>query len=130
VVVTGKGMAAVVREHFSKPVLYIAKVLFTMGIIGLGLLAILVLAGSPSYAVSESLQLVEGLDQKLTKAWGFYGVIIVATLIGLSLNFIGIDPIKALVYGAVINGVVAVPLIFIITLIARNKHILGQYTSD
>jgi uncharacterized protein involved in cysteine biosynthesis len=62
-----------------------------------------------SFAVSESLQWAEGLDRKLTKAWGFYGVIIVATLIGLLLNFIGIDPIKTLVYSAVLNGVVAVP---------------------
>jgi Mn2+/Fe2+ NRAMP family transporter len=69
------------------------------------------------------------LDQKLTRAWGFYGVIIVATIIGLLLNFIGINPIKALVYSAVINGVVAVPLILIITLIARNKNIMGRYKS-
>src|SRR6266705_2793861 len=108
---------------------YIAQALFATGIIGLGLLSIPVLAGSASYAVSESFQWSEGLDLKLTKAWGFYGVIIVATLIGLSLNFIGIDPIKALVYAAVINGVVAVPLIFIIALIARKKNIMGQYTS-
>ncbi len=108
---------------------FIAQALFATGIIGLGLLAIPVLAGSASYAVSESLQWVEGLDQKLTKAWGFYGVIMVATLIGLLLNFIGINPIKALVYAAVLNGVVAVPLIFIIALIARNKTIMGQYKS-
>jgi len=108
---------------------YITKVLFATGIVGLGLLSIPVLAGSASYAVSESLQWAEGLDQKLTKAWGFYGVITVATIIGLLLNFIGIDPIKALVYSAVINGVVAVPLIFIIILIARNATIMGQYKS-
>jgi Mn2+/Fe2+ NRAMP family transporter len=107
----------------------IAQVLFALGIIGLGLLAIPVLAGSASYAVSESFQWTEGLDQKLTKAWGFYGVIIVATLVGLLLDFIGINPIKALVYSAVLNGVVAVPLIFIIALIARNKNIMGRYTS-
>src|SRR6266436_3342096 len=108
---------------------YITKVLFATGIVGLGLLSIPVLAGSASYAVSESLQWAEGLDQKLTKAWGFYGVITVATIIGLLLNFIGIDPIKALVYSAVLNGVVAVPLIFIIALIARNKNITGRYRS-
>ena len=108
---------------------YIAKTLFALGIIGLGLLSIPVLAGSASYAVSESFQWTEGLDQKLTKAWGFYGVIIVATLVGLLLDFIGINPIKALVYSAVINGVVAVPLIFVIALIARNKNIMGRYRS-
>lgn len=107
----------------------VAQALFATGIIGLGLLAVPVLAGSASYAVSESLQWVEGLDQKLTKAWGFYGVIIAATVVGLLLNFIGINPIKALVYAAVLNGVVAVPLIFIIALIARNKKIMGKYRS-
>ncbi len=108
---------------------YITKVLFSMGIIGLGLLSVPVLAGSASYAVSESFQWNEGLDQRLTKAWGFYGVIIVATIIGLLLNFIGVDPIKALVYSAVINGVVAVPLLLIIVLIARNANIMGRYKS-
>jgi NRAMP (natural resistance-associated macrophage protein)-like metal ion transporter len=108
---------------------FIAQALFATGIIGLGLFAVPVLAGSASYAVSESLQWVEGLDQKLTKAWGFYGVIIAATVIGLLLNFIGINPIKALVYAAVLNGVVAVPLISIIALIARNKAIMGPYRS-
>jgi Mn2+/Fe2+ NRAMP family transporter len=108
---------------------FIAQALFATGIIGLGLLAVPVLAGSASYAVSESLQWVEGLDQKLTRAWGFYGVIIVATVIGLLLNFIGINPIKALVYAAVLNGVVAVPLIFIIALVARNRAIMGPYRS-
>ena len=108
---------------------YITKVLFATGIVGLGLLSVPVLAGSASYAVSESFQWAEGLDQKLTRAWGFYGVIIVATIMGLLLNFIGIDPIKALVYSAVINGVVAVPLILIIALIARNATIMGQYKS-
>jgi NRAMP (natural resistance-associated macrophage protein)-like metal ion transporter len=108
---------------------YITKVLFATGIVGLGLLSVPVLAGSASYAVSESFQWAEGLDQKLTRAWGFYGVIIAATIMGLLLNFIGIDPIKALVYSAVINGVVAVPLILIIALIARNATIMGQYKS-
>src|SRR5262249_50382109 len=102
-----------------------AKVIFATGIIGLGLLSIPVLAGSASYALSETMRWREGLDLKLTQAWGFYGVITVATLIGLLLNFLGIDPIKALVYTAVINGVVAVPLIFLIALVARNKRIMG-----
>jgi len=106
---------------------YLAKVIFATGIIGLGLLSIPVLAGSASYAISETVQWREGLDLKLTQAWGFYGVITVATLIGLLLNFIGIDPIKALVYTAVINSVVAVPLIGIIALVARNPAIMGQY---
>ena len=108
---------------------YLAKVIFAVGVIGLGFLSVPVLAGSAAYAFTESFNLNEGLNLKLKKAHGFYGVIIVATLIGLIINFIGIDPIKALVFAAVINGVVAVPLIFIIALIAKNKKIMGEYKS-
>lgn len=108
---------------------YIAKAVFATGIIGLGLMAIPVLAGSSAYAVTEVFQWNEGLDQKLVNAWGFYGVILVAMLVGLLLNFIGIDPVKALVYTAVMNGMVAVPLIFLIALIARNETIMGPYKS-
>ena len=71
----------------------------------------------------------EGLNMKLKKAHGFYGVITIATLIGLMINFIGINPIKALVFTAVFNGVAAVPLIFLIAKIARDKKIMGEYRS-
>jgi Mn2+/Fe2+ NRAMP family transporter len=108
---------------------YLAKVIFATGIIGLGLLSVPVLAGSAAYAFAEVFGWQEGLDLKLIKARGFYGIILLATLVGLLLNFIGIDPIKALVYTAVINGVVAVPLLCIIALIARNQTIMGQYKS-
>ena len=108
---------------------FLAKLLFATGIIGLGLLAVPVLAGSASYALSEAFSWKEGLSLKLKQAHGFYGVITIATLIGLLINFIGIDPIKALVYAAVINGVVAVPLILIIALAAKNKKIMGDYKS-
>lgn len=108
---------------------FLAKLLFAAGIIGLGLLAVPVLAGSASYALSEAFSWRAGLSLKLKQAHGFYGVITIATLLGLLINFIGIDPIKALVYTAVINGVVAVPLILVIALIAGNKKIMGEYTS-
>jgi NRAMP (natural resistance-associated macrophage protein)-like metal ion transporter len=108
---------------------YIAKVIFAVGVLGLGFLSIPILAGSAAYAFAEAFNLKEGLNQKLKKAHGFYGVITIATLIGLIINFVGIDPIKALVFAAVINGVVAVPLIFIIGLIARSKNIMGEYRS-
>lgn len=108
---------------------YLAKVLFAIGIIGLGLLAVPVLAASAAYPVAEALGWNAGLNYKLNKALGFYGVIIVATLVGLGINFIHIDPIKALVYTAVLNGVVAVPLIFLIALIANNQQIMGKYKS-
>lgn len=108
---------------------FLAKLIFALGVIGLGLLAVPVLSASASYAVSEALSWKEGLNLKLKKAHGFYGVIIVATLIGLLINFIGIDPIKALVFSAVFNGVVSVPLIFIIGKIAKNEKIMGEYKS-
>ena len=109
---------------------YLAKLIFAVGIVGLGLLAIPVLSGSASYALSEALNWKEGLNLKLKRAHGFYGIITIATLIGLSINFIGIDPIKALVFAAVLNGVVAVPLIFIIARVARNKKIMGEHKSS
>ena len=107
----------------------IAKWLFAIGVIGLGLLAIPVLSASASYALAETLNWHEGLNLKLKRAHGFYGVITIATLIGLMINFIGINPIKALVFTAVFNGVAAVPLIFIIARIAASKKIMGEYKS-
>jgi len=108
---------------------YLAKVVFSIGIMGLGFLAVPILAGSSAYALSEAFDWNDGLNLKLRKAHGFYGVITISTLIGLMINFIGIDPIKALIYAAVLNGVVAVPLIFLIALIASNKKIMGKYKS-
>ncbi len=109
---------------------YLAKLIFAIGIVGLGLLAVPVLSGSASYALSEALNWKEGLNLKLKKAHGFYGIITIATLIGFSINFIGIDPIKALVFAAVLNGVVAVPLIFIIARVANSKKIMGEHKSS
>lgn len=108
---------------------YLAKVLFSIGIVGLGLLSVPVLSGSASYAISEALNWKEGLNLKLKRAHGFYGVITIATIIGLMINFIGIDPVKALVFTAVINGIIAVPLIFLVAKIAQNKDIMGEYKS-
>ena len=108
---------------------YLAKLIFSIGIIGLGLVSVPVLSGSASYAVSEAFKWKTGLNLKLKKAHGFYGVITIATLIGLLINFIGIDPIQALVVTAVINGVVAVPLVFLVAKIAGSKKIMGKYKS-
>jgi len=108
---------------------FLAKLIFSIGIIGLGPLAVPVLSGSAAYAVSEAFSWKASLNLKLGKAYGFYGVIIVATLIGLAINFIGIDPVKALVYAAVLNGVAAVPLLFLIGRIAMSKEIMGEYKS-
>jgi NRAMP (natural resistance-associated macrophage protein)-like metal ion transporter len=104
---------------------FVAKVIFAIGVIGLGLLGIPVLAGSAGYALSEAFHWREGLSRKFKEAPGFYGVIIVSTMIGLAMNFTGIDPIKALVFTAVFNGVAAVPLLFFIARINDSSKILG-----
>ncbi len=106
-----------------------AYLLFTLGIIGTGLLAVPVLAGSASYALSESLGWKFGLYRKLKQASAFYGVIIISTLIGLVINFIGIDPIKALIYSAVANGLVAPVVLVLIVLISSNKKVMGKWVN-
>jgi len=108
---------------------YLSKLIFSIGIIGLGFLAVPVLSGSAAYAVSEAVNWESGLNLKLKKAHGFYGVITIATIIGLIINFVGINPVKALVYSAVLNGVAAVPLIFLIIKISVNNKIMGEYKS-
>lgn len=103
--------------------------LFAIGIIGTGLLAIPVLAGSTSYALAESFRWKEGLYQNLQQAYAFYGTIIISMLVGLGINFIGIDPIKALIYSAVANGLVAPLILLLIILISSNKKIMGRWVN-
>jgi NRAMP (natural resistance-associated macrophage protein)-like metal ion transporter len=103
--------------------------LFAIGIIGTGLLAIPVLAGASSYAIAESFKWREGLYRPLRQAHAFYGVIVISMLIGLGLNFVGLDPFKALIYSAVANGVVAPVVLLFIVLIASNKHIMGEWVN-
>ena len=100
--------------------------LFAAGIIGTGLLAVPVLAGSAAYALSETMGWSEGLDKRPDRARGFYLTIAAATLAGLALNFTGIDPIKALYWSAVLNGVLAAPLMVVMLLIATNSNIMGH----
>lgn len=104
--------------------------LFALGIIGTGMLAIPVLAGSASYAMSESFGWKTGLYRKLKEANAFYGIIIIATLIGVALNFVGIDPIKALLYSAVVNGLVAPVILATIVIISMNKKIMGENVNN
>lgn len=106
---------------------FLAKLIFSIGIIGLGLLAVPVLSGSAAYAVCEAFNWKSSLNLKLKRAPAFYTVICFATIIGLLINFIGIDPVKALVYAAVLNGIAAVPLLFLIVQIASSKKIMGEY---
>jgi NRAMP (natural resistance-associated macrophage protein)-like metal ion transporter len=101
-----------------------AKTIFALGIIGTGLLAIPVMAGSSAYALSDAFGWKQGLNRKFRHAKAFYLVIAASTIIGLWINFSSIDPIKALVYTAVINGVVAVPILIAIMRIANDKRIL------
>ncbi len=106
-----------------------AYFLFAIGIIGTGLLAIPVLAGSSSYALAESFKWKSGLFNTLKQAHSFYGIIILSTLFGLAMNFVGLDPIKALIYSAVLNGIVAPVVLVLIVLIASNKDIMGEWTN-
>lgn len=108
----------------------LAKLIFSVGIIGLGLLAVPVLAGSASYAISESFGWREGLWRKFNRAVGFYVVIICATLVGLAINFTGVDPIQALIFTAVVNCVAAVPLLFMIAKVGNNAAIMGKYKNN
>jgi len=101
-----------------------AYLVFAIGIIGTGLLAVPILAGSAAYAVAETFRLREGLYLRLRQAPGFYGVIAFSTLIGFALNLFGINPIKALYYTAVLNGIVAPPLLLMIMLIGNNPKIM------
>lgn len=106
-----------------------AYLLFAVGIIGIGLLAIPVLAGGISYALSESFGWKEGLNNNLKQASAFYGVIIIATLVGLGIIFSGLDPIKALIYSAVANGLAAPLLLILIVVLSSNRKIMGEYVN-
>ncbi|MBI2802790.1 MAG: divalent metal cation transporter [Gammaproteobacteria bacterium] len=105
-----------------------AFALFALGIIATGLLAVPVLASSAAYAVAEALGWQEGLERYWREAKGFYGVIAVATIIGTSLDFTPIDPMKALYWAAVVNGVVSVPIMAAMMLLATNPLVMGKLT--
>ncbi len=107
----------------------LAYVLFAVGVIGTGLIAIPVLSGSLSYIYSETFGWEQGLDKKFHEAKGFYVIIMISLLLGLSMNYIGISPIKALIYTAILYGVTAPVLIGIILHISNNKSIMGEYTN-
>jgi Mn2+/Fe2+ NRAMP family transporter len=106
-----------------------AYILFTVGIIGTGLLAIPVLSGSLSYLITESFGWKEGLDKKFYQAKAFYLIIAISLILGLLLNYIGISPIKALIYSAILYGLTAPVLIAIILHISNNKKIMGKNTN-
>ena len=105
-----------------------AFLVFACGIIGTGMLAVPVLAGSAAYAVCEAFGWVEGLDHKLRDARAFYATIAVGSMLGVVLNFVGLDPMKALYWCAVLNGVLAAPLMAAMLMIASNRAVMGEFT--
>ncbi|MBL6853159.1 MAG: divalent metal cation transporter [Alphaproteobacteria bacterium] len=102
---------------------------FTLGIVGTGLLAIPVLVGSCAYAVSELRDWKEGLDYKPWEARGFYAVIVVAVALGVVMDWTNIDPIQALFWSAVVNGVIAVPMMFAMMFVVSNRKLMGEFTA-
>jgi Mn2+/Fe2+ NRAMP family transporter len=104
-----------------------AFAIFSAGIVGTGLLAVPVLAGSAAYAVAEAFRWPIGLGRTLPRAKGFYAILTIATLLGMTLNFTAIDPIKALFWCAVINGVISVPIMVVMMLMAARQDIMGQF---
>ncbi|TAL18888.1 MAG: divalent metal cation transporter [Aquabacterium sp.] len=104
-----------------------AFTLFALGLIGTGMLAVPVLAGSAAYAVADLFKWRSGLDHTLAEAKGFYGVLIAATVVGTLVDFTSLDPIKALVWSAVANGVIAVPIMAVMMLLGRKREVLGDY---
>jgi len=107
----------------------LASLLFTLGIVGTGLLAVPVLAGSTAYALSEAFGWREGLGRKFSRARKFYLVIGGAMLVGLALNFVGIDPIRALYFAAILNGVAAPPLILLMLILSNHQPTCGRWTA-
>jgi Mn2+/Fe2+ NRAMP family transporter len=104
-----------------------AFLLFSLGIIGTGMLAVPVLAGSAAYAVSESFDWQSGMDRKLPEALGFYGIIGIATIGGVALNFTHLDPVRALLWSAEINGIIAVPIMVIMMILASRRDVMGDF---
>jgi Mn2+/Fe2+ NRAMP family transporter len=105
-----------------------ASLLFGLGVIGTGLLALPVLGGSAAYAVGEALRWPVGLERKAKEAKAFYAVLALATLVGLALNFTKVDAIKALVWAAIINGVTAAPVMCLMMLLASRRKVMGKFT--
>jgi Mn2+/Fe2+ NRAMP family transporter len=106
-----------------------AYLLFAVGVIATGLIAIPVLSGSLSYMFTETFGWEQGLDKKFHEAKGFYIIIAISLLLGLCLNYIGISPINALIYTAILYGMTAPILIALILLISNNKKIMGKHTN-
>ena len=108
----------------------LAFLLFAVGLLGAGLLGVPVLAGSAAYAAAETMGWSEGLEKGVAKARGFYAVIAISVFLGLGIQYSPISPMRALFWSAVINGVVAVPLLVVITLLISKKAVMGEFTGS
>jgi Mn2+/Fe2+ NRAMP family transporter len=104
-----------------------ASLLFTLGLVGTGMLGVPVLAGSAAYAVAEAAAWRAGMDEKVHNARQFYGVIAVAMIVGMFLNFAHVNAIRLLIWSAVINGLLAPPLIGIVLVVCNNEKVMGQH---
>lgn len=124
--VTAIGSAVEMAEALRPLAGDFAVYLFAFGILGTGLLAVPVLAGSLAYAIAETFNIEAGLGKTFKQATGFYAVLSIAVLVGVLLNFVSIDPLLMLYYAAAVNGILAAPLLVIILFIANNKKILGD----
>ena len=105
-----------------------AFIIFALGILGTGLLAVPVLAGSAAYALAEAMQWTAGLGRRPREAKRFYATIAVGTAIGIGINFVNIDPVKALFWSAVINSVAAVPLMVVMMIMTMQPKVMGRFT--
>lgn len=105
-----------------------AFVVFALGIVGTGLLAVPVLAGSAAYAVSEVFGWRAGLSRGFQEARGFYAIIIAATAIGTLMSILELDPIEALVWSAIVNGVISVPIMVVMMWIGQSRAVMGEFT--
>jgi Mn2+/Fe2+ NRAMP family transporter len=104
--------------------------LFAAGIIGTGLLAVPILAGSAAYAVAESLRWPVGLGLTLAEARGFYAILMVATVLGVLIDLTGVDSIKVLIWAAIVNGVVSVPIMVVLMLLAGDSKTMGVFIAS
>ncbi|HEY1042615.1 MAG TPA: divalent metal cation transporter [Telluria sp.] len=125
--ITNIGSSAQAAEALRPVAGDFAFILFASGIIGTGMLAVPVLAGSAAYAVTECFAWRNGLDRNFVQARRFYMIILLATAGGMALNFAPLDPLKALVWSAQINGVIAVPIMVVMMLLARNRRVMGDF---
>jgi Mn2+/Fe2+ NRAMP family transporter len=107
----------------------LASFLFALGIIGTGLLAVPVLAGSAAYAFAEAFRWRYGLYRKLDGAYAFYGVIIIAMALGIAANLLALDPIRTLIWAAVANGIIAPVVLYFVVRLAGNRRVMGAYAN-